>query len=105
MSIAKDTFHQFSQSTSLHGYSYLFISSSTVAKFIWVTVILALSSVGITFLVINTKEFMSSKLVTTIESSTDPLDVRIVLKYVLLEIKHCAGDPSSYSGAAKEDNS
>ena len=71
----KNIFHEFSQSTSLHGYSYLFISGSKISKFIWITVILTLSGIGISFLVVNTEEFLSSKVVTNIESSSHPLDV------------------------------
>ena len=68
-------FKKFCESTSLHGYSYLYIANSTVMKSIWTLVIIGMSGVGIAFLVINTNAFVRSRLVTNIESSTADLSV------------------------------
>jgi hypothetical protein len=70
-------FKKFCESTSLHGYSYLYIANSTVMKSIWTLAIIGMSGVGIAFLVINTDAFVRSRLVTNIESSTADLSVSI----------------------------
>ena len=70
-------FKKFCDSTSLHGYSYLYIANSTVMKSVWTLVIIGMSGVGIAFLVINTDAYVRSRLVTNIESSTADLSVSI----------------------------
>ena len=76
----KRTFQEFSQSTSLHGFSYLYISNASISKLLWVIVILTFSGLGIGLLVTNTEDYLSSRIVTNIESSTYPLDVSIYLE-------------------------
>ena len=77
-------FKKFCESTSLHGYSYLYIADSTVMKSIWTLVIIGMSGVGISFLVINTNAFVRSRLVTNIESSTADLSVSRNKRFFLL---------------------
>ena len=72
--IAK-VFKDFCESTSLHGYTYLYIASSICMKIIWIIIILLMTALGIGFVVSNTKEYLNANIVTTIETSTAPLDV------------------------------
>ena len=65
----------FCESTSLHGFSFLYHSKTKVTKSIWIIAIVALLGVGIFFLVDNTDAYIKSRLVTNIESFTDDLDV------------------------------
>ena len=73
-------FHEFCESTSLHGYSYLASVNSIFVKLLWICGILSMSGLGIMFLYKNTMEYFSSTLVTSIESSTTPLTVSIPLE-------------------------
>ena len=68
-------FKDFCESTSLHGYSYLYIATSTLMKIIWIVWIIIATALGIGFVVSNTKDYLGAKIVTTIESSSAPLDV------------------------------
>ena len=68
-------FKEFCESTSLHGYPYLFIANSIILRIIWVIVILGFTCLGGYFLLANTNEYLSSGIVTTIESSSASLDV------------------------------
>ena len=54
--------------TSLHGYSYLFISDSIVSKIIWGIVIVTMTGLGIGFLVSNTNDYLDSRIVTQLSS-------------------------------------
>ena len=65
----------FCQSTSLHGYSYLYISDSITLKILWGIVILIATGAGIGFLVTNTKAYMEATITTNIESTSDNLSV------------------------------
>jgi hypothetical protein len=78
----KSTFQDFSQSTSLHGFSYLYISNSNISKIVWGIVILTFSGLGIGLLVTNTEDYLSSRIVTNIESSTYPIDVSALFIYL-----------------------
>ena len=68
----------FCESTSLHGYSYLYIATSIFMKVLWVFVIVAMTALGIVFVVINTNDYLEANIVTTIESSTAPLEVSFI---------------------------
>ena len=72
-------FKEFCESTSLHGFPYLFIADSIILRIIWVIVILGFTCLGGYFLVANTNDYLSSGIVTTIESSSASLDVSIYL--------------------------
>ena len=74
LNILKD----FCESTSLHGYSYLYIATSIFMKVLWVFVIVAMTALGIVFVVINTNDYLEANIVTTIESSTTPLEVSFI---------------------------
>ena len=67
----------FCESTSLHGYNYLYSTDSITLKTLWIIIILIATGTGITFLVSNTNSYMNSKIVTNIESATVSLDVSI----------------------------
>ena len=71
-------FKEFCESTSLHGFPYLFIADSIILRIIWVIVILGFTCLGGYFFVANTNDYLSSGIVTTIESSSASLDVSII---------------------------
>ena len=68
------TYYYF-QSTSLHGYHYLYMDHSAFYNVIWFIAILAMTALGIGFLVINTQSYLKARLVTTIDKKTAPLSV------------------------------
>ena len=68
----------FCQSTSLHGYSYLYISDSIALKILWGIVILIATGAGIGFLVTNTKAYMEATITTNIESTSANLSVSFI---------------------------
>ena len=68
----------FCQSTSLHGYSYLYISGSITLKILWGIVILIATGAGIGFLVTNTKAYMKATITTNIESTSANLSVSFI---------------------------
>ena len=65
----------FCESTSLHGYSYLYNSNSKAMKLSWALVIFSFSGLGAIFLVNNTNAYMKAGLITTIESNNADLSV------------------------------
>ena len=72
-------FKEFCESTSLHGYTYLYIAESIVMKIVWIIVILSMTALGIGFIVSNTNEYMNARIVTTIDTSTASLNVRTIV--------------------------
>ena len=66
---------KFCESTSLHGYSYIANGNSVALKIFWSTIIVCLTGIGIKFLIVNTQDYMESRLVTGIDSSSAPLNV------------------------------
>ena len=85
-------FRDFCESTTLHGYSYLYIATSILMKIIWMIVIVSMTALGIGFVVNNTNDYLEAKILTTIESSTAPLDVRNIQVFnpqTLYKINHC----------------
>ena len=68
-------FNDFSLATSLHGYGYLQSANSMTLKFIWILVILVMTGLGVTFVAINTDEYVKARIITNIESSTADLSV------------------------------
>ena len=75
----RKVFNEFCESTSLHGYNYWYNTDSVILKVAWAFVILAATCLGIVFLANQTKEYIDARILTTIETSTAPLDVS--LKY------------------------
>ena len=75
--IGKRILQEFCESTSLHGYNYLYMTSSIILKLFWTSIILAMTGIAIHFLVKNTNEYMKSNIVTSIESATANLTVRL----------------------------
>ena len=73
---ASKSFKDFCESTSLHGYTYLYMTSSITLKIFWIVVLLTMTSLGIMFLVRNTEDFVKSRIVTNIESASANLSVR-----------------------------
>ena len=71
----------FCESTSLHGYSYLYLANSIFMKCLWSFVILIATGFGIGFLVNNTKAYFEATIVTNIESASANLSVSNLVKY------------------------
>ena len=69
----------FCESTSLHGFNYLSNGTSIAQKVFWVITITTMTVMGISLLVQNTGDFCNSRIVTTINSSSAPLDVSMIL--------------------------
>ena len=67
--------NEFCESTSLHGYSYIANVNSVTLKIFWSIIIVCLTGIGIKFLIVNTQDYMESRLVTGIDSSSAPLNV------------------------------
>ena len=72
---AARNFRDFCESTSLHGYNYLHMTTSITLKIFWIIVIIAMTVTGIAFLVKNTKDYLKSSIVTNIESTSGNLTV------------------------------
>ena len=68
-------FQDFCESTSLHGYSYLYIAQSKLLMIFWVIVLITMTSLGVIFLVDNTMDYIEADVVTTIKSFTANLSV------------------------------
>ena len=73
------TLEHFCESTSLHGYNYLSNGTSIAQKVFWVIVITTMTATGISLLIQNTGDFVDSRIITTIDSSSAPLDVSILI--------------------------
>ena len=76
MSSLTDVLKEFCDNTSLHGYLYLKQASSWPLKIVWVLIIILMTSVGFVFVGLNTQQYMESRLLTSIDSSTASLSVR-----------------------------
>ena len=72
----KTVVKNFCESTTLHGYSYLYSTNSTFVQILWLFVIIAMTGLGMNFLLINTQEFLEMKISTSIETSTEALKVK-----------------------------
>ena len=66
---------EFCESTSLHGYGYIYNNESITLKLFWLFIILNVTGLGIFFLVTNTMEFLEHKVYTTTETSSAPISV------------------------------
>ena len=76
---------KFCESTSLHGYSYLYIASTIFMRVAWVCVIIGMTGLGTYFLAKNTKEYINAKLVTNIDSSIANLSVSMNKLITIIE--------------------
>ena len=79
----RKVFKEFCESTSLHGYSYLYNADSIFSKIVWAFVILAATGLGIMFLTNQTKEYLDGTVTTTIETFSAPLKVRKMCNFVM----------------------
>ena len=81
----RKVFNEFCESTSLHGYNYWYNADSVILKVAWAFVILAATCLGIVFLANQTKEYIDGTILTTIETSSAPLNVRLenLSKFIL----------------------
>ena len=73
----------FCESTSLHGYGYIYDDHSIVLKLFWIFVILIMTGLGILLLVTNTVEFLEHKVYTTTETTSAPISVSSTKIYPL----------------------
>lgn len=65
----------FCESTSLHGYGYIYNNDSIILKSFWLFVIFSMTGLGILLLVQNTVEFLKHEIYTTTETSSAPISV------------------------------
>ena len=86
-------FKDFCESTSLHGYNYLHMTTSITLKIFWSIVITTMTGTGIWFLVKNTNDYMTSSIVTNIESTSGQLTVSMNCKIV------CTDNVQAYSSS------
>ena len=77
---AARNFKDFCESTSLHGYNYLYMTTSITLKIFWLIVLTIMTGTGIMFLVRNTNDYMKSSIVTNIESTSGNLTVSTALQ-------------------------
>ena len=75
----REVFNEFCESTSLHGYTYWYNADSIILKVAWAFAILAATCIGAMFLANQTKEYLDGEILTTIETSTAPLDVSMYI--------------------------
>ena len=71
----RKVFKDFCESTSLHGYGYIYNNDSIVLKSFWLFVIFSMTGLGIFLLVQNTVEFLQHEIYTTTETSSAPISV------------------------------
>ena len=83
---AARNFKDFCESTSLHGYNYLHMTTSITLKIFWFIVIIIMTGTGIWFLAKNTKDYMKSSIVTNIESTSGQLTVSTVSPIDLISL-------------------
>ena len=69
-------FKEFCESTSLHGYSYLYNANSIILKITWALIISIATGLGVRFLTEQTKSYLDGAIITSIETSSAPLKVR-----------------------------
>ena len=74
----------FCDSISLNGYGYLYSVDSIFLKIGWIFVILGMTGLGIFSFMIYTKEYLDSKILTTIETSSASLSVREIIHYDIM---------------------
>ena len=65
----------FCESTSLHGYGYIYNNDSIVLKLFWLFVIFSMTGLGILLLIQNTIEFLQHEIYTTTETSSASIGV------------------------------
>ena len=80
--MAHKVIKDFCESTSLHGYSYLYIAETIISKLVWTLVILFMTGLGMFLLVKNTNDYIKARLVTNVESSYANLSVRIFFCHI-----------------------
>ena len=73
---SRRVFKEFCESTSLHGYSYLYSANSIILKIIWAFVIFIATGLGVKFLTDQTKTYLDGAITTSIETYSAPLKVR-----------------------------
>ena len=60
-------------STSLHGWQYIYTSTRTGWKFLWIFMVLSSVIVAFCFVITQTTEFRKATVVTTVDTTTAPL--------------------------------
>ena len=71
----KNSFHEFCQQTSLHGWQYLGKGGGTKGKIVWLFIVLASLGVASVFLFTQVEDFLNRSVVTTIQTTTASLQV------------------------------
>ena len=76
--VRKSTFSEFCQQTSLHGWQHIHRVNTRQGQIVWLSIVLASLAVASVFLMTATQDFATRAVVTTIETTTASLQVRIL---------------------------
>ena len=71
----KNNFQEFCQQTSLHGWQHIQRVNTIKGRIVWFSIVLASLAVASLFLATAAKDFVLRSVVTTIETTTGPLQV------------------------------
>ena len=80
--VRTSTFSEFCQQTSLHGWHHITSVNTTKGRAVWLGIVLASLAVASVFLATATKDFATRSVVTTIETTTASLQVRLLSFFV-----------------------
>ena len=72
----QNNFREFCQQTSLHGWQHIQRVHTVKGRIVWFSIVLASLAVASLFLATAAKDFVLRSVVTTIETTTGPLQVR-----------------------------
>ena len=75
----KNNFQEFCQQTSLHGWQHIQRVNTIKGRVVWFSIVLASLAVASLFLATAAKDFVLRSVVTTIETTTGPLQVRLLI--------------------------
>ena len=82
--VEKSTFSEFCQQTSLHGWQHIHRVNTNGGRAVWLGIVLASLAVASVFLTTAAADFATRSVVTTIETTTASLQVRIYLDFFTL---------------------
>ena len=73
----KNNFEAFCQQTSLHGWQHITQNHTVQGRVVWFSIVIASLAVASLFLATAAKDFVIRSVVTTIETTTAPLQVSL----------------------------
>lgn len=86
--MVSDGFNDFCQKTSLHGWQYLASAKSWSQIGFWTVVVLVSLAIGVAFIYHSTMEYVNSGTITSISSTTAPLDDITFPDIVICNVNH-----------------